>query len=470
MRTVLFDSRANFVNNFSAMYKCFEEDSSYGINPVIVYHDKTTFRENSSINNKEILSNYWDKGKSKYSIEELRKMEKDYFDINLWNMVASDRFIHNKDQDYIISQISFFIYAWEEIILKYTPKFVVTETVTGIWNYILFALCQKHNICFLGFSRTKITNRYYYTRDIYGHFPEMYNKYKQLQHRDLTGNELNTVLDYIKGYKNKPAIPVYMKTTSLPPSIKRSFNPYRVGVNIIKDLMQRFISKHHDYTLSYRLKAQYFEWQRLYRVNYTKLFKVFKQPGYNQKYILYPVHYQPEATVEIWASYYSNQLETIIKLAKSIPIDHMLYVKEHRAVLGSKPITFYKNLKKMPNVRLISPSADITELIKNAKAIAILTGTVGLEAIFWNKPVIIFGQVFFDFYPFLIKVDHIENLPNLIKKAIEQRIDENDERKMKFLYSYITSGYSGDIYSAEITKSEAEILCKELVQEIESSN
>ena len=78
----------------------------------------------------------------------------------------------------------------------------------------------------------------------------------------------------------------------------------------------------------------------------------------NEKFIYYPLHIEQERSLLIAAPYYTNQIEIIRSIAKSLPIDYKLYVKEHpsQANRNWRDISDYKEIINIPNVRLIHPS------------------------------------------------------------------------------------------------------------------
>ena len=94
-----------------------------------------------------------------------------------------------------------------------------------------------------------------------------------------------------------------------------------------------------------------------------------KNPSTDIDYIYFPLHVEPERSLLIAAPYFTNQLEFITSLAKSIPIGFKLFVKEHPSQLLRewRPISYYKELLSIPNVEVIHPDFDNTQLIKNSK-------------------------------------------------------------------------------------------------------
>jgi hypothetical protein len=147
--------------------------------------------------------------------------------------------------------------------------------------------------------------------------------------------------------------------------------------------------------------------QKQLYINY--LFKTYEslstQPNYNEKYILYPLHQEPEASFMIRATM-NSQLYIIKLISENLPDGWKLYVKEHpsqfygyynaeyfyKNIEYYRSTDFYTRIKSFKNVELISINTPISKLEMNAKAITSITGTCLLEGIFLNKPIIIWGN------------------------------------------------------------------------------
>ncbi len=190
----------------------------------------------------------------------------------------------------------------------------------------------------------------------------------------------------------------------------------------------------------------------------------FDKPVPSEKYIIFFLHYQPEATTDIWSSMFSDQITVLKYLSRSIPIDYKLYVKEHGSFLGFRKLSEYKKIRALKNVRLIGPDESNIELIKNSSLVVTLSGTVGLEAIFFNIPVLIFGKPFYRIYKNIHFVKDLYELPKQIKAILNTQIDQ-DER-YKFIYAYLNSGYDVKIFSEQINSTIIEKLYQAILTEI----
>ncbi|MDC3309312.1 hypothetical protein OAV68_00155 [bacterium] len=145
-------------------------------------------------------------------------------------------------------------------------------------------------------------------------------------------------------------------------------------------------------------------------INYFK-----SDAGGSSKYVLFPLHYEPEASVTIRGFPY-DQLDVIKYISRSLPPDMSLLVKEHKGNRGYRSISDYKKISRLHNVVLVSPDAESYNLIKNAEAIATFSGRMGMEAAVLGKPVLLFGDAF---YSDLSTVQNVEKLTDLTTYLVD---------------------------------------------------
>ena len=149
----------------------------------------------------------------------------------------------------------------------------------------------------------------------------------------------------------------------------------------------------------------------------------------NEKFVFFPLHVQPERYVDISAPFFSNQLELVTNIAKALPPEYKLYVKEHFAMkpLYWRKTSFYKEIVALPNVELIHPSFSPEEIIKKSSLVVSITGTSALQAAFYEKPSIVFAHTIFDeFHPSIRRVKNLEELPNAIRSALKTKVNAID--------------------------------------------
>ncbi|ADH60465.1 Capsule polysaccharide biosynthesis protein [Thermoanaerobacter mathranii subsp. mathranii str. A3] len=160
-----------------------------------------------------------------------------------------------------------------------------------------------------------------------------------------------------------------------------------------------------------------------------KLGRLFEKPKANEQFILYTLHKQPEASVDVLGSRVANQLELIRSIVKELPINIKLYVKEHPNALGERKLSYLFRIKRLPGVRLIDPWVPVHELIDKSIGVLTISGTVALEAAMLNKKAGIFTDMFFDDLSNVYRLDSTKDLQWFLEKK-NLPWNYEDEEKM----------------------------------------
>ena len=123
----------------------------------------------------------------------------------------------------------------------------------------------------------------------------------------------------------------------------------------------------------------------------------------------------------------TNQIELITNIAKSIPIDYELLVKEHynMAQFAWRPISFYKKILELQNVKLVHYSIPPDQLLKDCSLVLTITGTTGLESALYKKPSIVFSDLSFSYLPYVKRIRSYEDLPDAIRELLNSNHDYN---------------------------------------------
>lgn len=159
-------------------------------------------------------------------------------------------------------------------------------------------------------------------------------------------------------------------------------------------------------------------------------------PKPTRPFLFFPLHFQPEASTLIAGSYFVNQLEVIKNLARSVPIDWEIAVKEHFWMRGQRRLDFYRELQRIPNVTLTSLEVPTEELIDEAAVVAVISSNAGLEAALRGKGVLTFGEAPWDYGPTVRRVGALPELPARIAATAEATCGPEDERVLAFAASW----------------------------------
>lgn len=163
-------------------------------------------------------------------------------------------------------------------------------------------------------------------------------------------------------------------------------------------------------------------------------------------YVFFPLHYEPEANLLVHGSYFENQYEVVRNIARSLPVGWDLVVKEHPQMRGRRALRFYRRLRRIPNVRLVPAAVRSNVLIKQARVVAVISGTPGLEASILGRPVIMFGDFPWDYAPTVHRVHALSELPTLIRSAADAVLSPDHPDVLAFGASWEASLPRGRYY------------------------
>lgn len=174
--------------------------------------------------------------------------------------------------------------------------------------------------------------------------------------------------------------------------------------------------------------------------------KIFDDPQKGEKYILYPLQKQPEASINVFCEKYINQFELVSRISRSLPQNVMLYVKEHANSLGDRSVFELMKIKQLPGVRLINPLANIHDLIKGSKLVVTPTGTAAFEAGIFGIPSITFTKMFFNQLTKVAYLDSVDKLLEYIKSMPENKDDYDfGAYDQKIIATMLANSFEGDV-------------------------
>jgi len=384
----------------------------------------------------QFIRDNWELGTREHLIE----LEKKYECAPIWKYIYSDRFLIHREYDYVVHiTVGLFLF-FEKIFSTGEVDFYYSEAIATLQCYVAYIVGKKYGVKYVSqmCARGSLDSLYhYFISDEFQH-----NKYFDENYKNIKYNkeEWKKADEYLKEFEEKDCPPPAMNMVSTMPKIN-----IRFLINPILYLIRRFDRYQTDPCsyMYYQIYKTYLD-PIVFYFNYNKVKKYYKKADYSQKYVYYPLHYQPEATTCVCAQKYENQLFYIDSFAKSLPADTLLYVKEHYALLGNRDPQFYKDLQKYPNVVMIDPWESSRKLIENAFAVTTLAGTAGLEAVLLRKPVILGGSIVYDNAPGVIKVDDIYQ--NYMELISNWKRPERDE-VIQYLCACFRSYKKGNAYA-----------------------
>jgi len=323
----------------------------------------------------------------------LRKRETE-LGISIQRMLASERhLLAGRSYEQIMRMAEVALREIASALDRAQPSFLVSEDVSCFHSYAHLALARERGLKFWRIT----SGRMPYRLSVYSagtrRWERLESTFNELQTRGLTSAERAAAESYVTEFRDRPARPSGMTTRAKRPGIELR------DLAVLRRAARRYFGDRADPTAVGPLRAVKQRVRRITRVATADIRRVFERPVSGEKYVLYPIHFQPEASTLVQAPMFLDQVALLRDIAASLPVDHRLYVKEHVSNRGRRPFSFYEQINAIPSVRLLGPDEDTWTLIREASVIAVITGTVGWEGLIFDKPVVTFGDVFFNLLP-----------------------------------------------------------------------
>lgn len=365
-------------------------------------------------------------------IQYLKTFEEKY-NINIWKIAYAERAFNQYNDFYVFrddeiksileQECRFF----ESILDEINPHFLLIFTSDWHHMHLLVQLCKARGIKVLMLVPVRLAGKMMIAEEL-----DIIDSTVDFTENKLIKNRtMEELRDYLR--KNNASKTTAMLKDKVYSSTLKSLE---AGLEFFFTPGNKTYRKHYTNYGKTRLNAIMYGLTFGFKKRFREFFlnkNCSKKIDVDSKFVYFPLHFEPERVLLIGAPFHTNQIEIIKNIAKSLPIDYKLLVKEHPAMklAGWRKPFYYKEIIKLPNVKLIHPSVDNEEIIKKCSMIISVSGTSGMEAAFYEKPAIIFSEFWgSSLLSSVYKIDRVEDLPQIIKKQMACKIDPSDLNKL----------------------------------------
>ena len=413
--------------SFIGLPKTLQEKHNFDIYAILDITDKQKkfFQEQKLIKFSKIwyFHDHISKTTEKPDTEYLKLIEKKY-KINLSLLVSNERFFNKWNQYYEFSSdeklsiVEQECKLFEKILDEIQPDFLITAMTTLHYNHLFYEICKAKGVKVLMIKPSFLLGKFIISSETdtieniqsstsyhFSSLTELQNYLKKYSSNIQAKRNLNEFQSSKKDYL-QAAVQFLFSANSNP---KTHYTYYgRSKFAVLKNMIV--------YTIKRRYRKNFINKNLIYDFENKKPF------------IYFPLHIEQERGLLIDAPFYTNQIELIRNIAKSLPVGYDLYVKEHptQVLRGWRSISDYKQIMDLPNVTLIHPSIKSEDIIKKSSLVVTIGGTSGLEAAFYGKPSIIFTDQEYSILPSVHKIKTTNELPNAIKTSLKKQVRISD--------------------------------------------
>jgi len=366
--------------------------------------------------------------KSSFDLDDLKKFE-EKFNLNIWSDIFTERSFykywtefHTFTDDEILTIVYHTISFFVDVIETYKPKFILMKHIgDNISNLLFYRIAKKLGIKILIPIPLYLSNKLIITDNLVSR--EISDEFKKLKIGFKNSSKIYD-MEFIKNNDRSKAVSMLIQGTNFKKNFSHRINHYIKRLSTGTEPLYQNIGKTKLKMVRYRLQ-NYFE------VKNRKIFldtNSIKLIG-DEKFLYFPLASEPEARIMVTSPFYTNQITLIENIAKSIPIDFVLYVKEHpvQELKFWRPITDYKKLINIPNVKFIHPSVSNDELLTKCQGVIAISGGTSFEATFYKKPVILFADEYYDVLSSVTKIKTFKTLSKDIANALSNFKFDNNE-------------------------------------------
>lgn len=184
--------------------------------------------------------------------------------------------------------------------------------------------------------------------------------------------------------------------------------------------------RYESYTEEYGKRPQVFAASILH--DYDDLSAILEE----HEIVLYPLHQEPEATLNYMSEFCANQVATIENILKCLNPSQRLVVKEHPVDKGALLRPKFRDLRaRHSNLAFLPAEVPAREILARCERVVTLTSSVGWEAAVLGKSVYVMGEIFWDSVPGVIRIADWPELRRIMRTPREKlgRVALEDARR-----------------------------------------
>lgn len=354
----------------------------------------------------------------------------------LCKSLPADRFLgrfgHADRLDFLGREITF----WRQLLDTHQPVAVMNEIVAVEISEVLYIEARTRDIRYLAPMRSLITDWFYWIPN------PISLSGSQLTSIEPSADSMAKAESYMGELCKTNYRPGYVRNLS------RRYAPKPLAAALIKYLPSKFRGTNRYEPASFAYET--------YSEAYGKRLEVAWR-GVRDRYdcledipeareiLLYPLHQEPEATLNYMSEFFSNQVATIENILKAMSPNQVLLVKEHPVDKGALLTTKFRRLREEHSALFYLPGELSGRAIQpRLSRVVTLTSTVGWEMANLGIPLYVLGEIFFDSLPGVTRIETFKELRNQLRAPVADAPRLQREVATRFVAELIERSYPGD--------------------------
>ena len=327
---------------------------------------------------------------------------------------------------------------------EFDPDIIITPNFVELFHLIFNLYARKNGIKMIAITASTIRGIRIFTDNYNEDSGEFYSRADELNSGRALSYNLEKARKYIEEfrqtYKQPESADILFKKKTLPQKIRHALSQFYQSWLFYTNRQANYL-KSLGGTLDFRPPKIIFR-DHYCHDRYKKFMDNFNYYPFDKvkKCAYFPLQFQPEATTDVISPYFNNQIETARQVAMSLPDDYTLVVKEHPAMVGFRPPSYFKKIALTPNVKLFDYRTPRKAIFGKTDLIISPGGTSLAEAAFYRKPVIQLGNLGTTLkLPNVFKHTDMANLSVKIREVLKTGL--NNQAYEKKLENFVAAAY-----------------------------
>jgi len=179
-----------------------------------------------------------------------------------------------------------------------------------------------------------------------------------------------------------------------------------------------------------------------------------------EAFVYFPLHYEPEANSDIYGGRYTNQIDAIDAICRSLPERWIVLLKENpkQTFLRRSP-AFFKRIESLARVYWVDDATPTEDLRRRSAVSATITGTVGWESLCGGRACVYFGEPWYATMPgavrFIVDIDLVE-----VSNIVVHKCDL--DAALKEFLSQAADGLAAARYAGQLPEDLNQVMAADL--------
>jgi hypothetical protein len=437
-------------------------------------------RAQSDVAYKDVLfvDPLYDEGQQTVSVEQVREIETRYGVDSVWRLIYGDRvlvfsfrssrrFVAQKpvSDDYALSVCWRTYQAVRRLMDGVRPDVVLAPVIGSLANYLLYLEARHRGIPCFTIGATRFDQNLFIADDLFLGSRKIAERFDALRTDPTLSPMHERALAVYQRLRRKDGDtrPTYMAVVERKPWSRRVLRDTARDVALLGPRLLRSLvtpRRVMGFETIWLPSGSRWHAARNVLVALRERFRATDSQGpchrhlgeLDKPFVYFPLHFEPELTLLVFAPEYANQLEVCRRIALSLPAATRLVVKEHPAMVASRPAAFYDALRGLPNVDLVHSSVPSHELFNHpgCRAVVVISSTVGFEAAMNGRAVVMLGPGDYGrlpaVYPAVSLDDAVSRLRQLSTQTTPSDVADVDRPNLAYICAQLEESFSFDYF------------------------